>query len=453
MINTNDNPVTTTISFKNGIHPEEFKEITAHSALERMPFVDEYTLPLSQHIGAPSKAIVKKGQKVHRGEMIAESEGYVSVALHSPVTGTVSAVDLFNHPNGQALPAIRIKADPFSPQEMIEAIPIDVDNMDMGQFIKAVQTSGLVGLGGAAFPAHVKFAIPPEKTCKYLMINGCECEPFLTSDHRIMLEYPKAMIDGIRILQYFLKVEKIFIGVEINKSDAIRVLNEEAKASELPIEIIPLKVKYPQGAEKMLITAVLEKEVPSGKLPLDVETLVSNVGTIVALSHYFRRSEPLTERVITVTGTAIRRPANLMIPIGTPIREVVDFCGGVTEDASRFLLGGPMMGIVQKSLDIPVMKGTSSILILTENEVLDMSEYSCIRCSRCLEACPLFLNPSLLGLLSKNALWDEMEENNVMDCFECAACSYVCPSGIPLVQNIRVGKGMIRKRKIMELHG
>ncbi|MCB0532059.1 MAG: electron transport complex subunit RsxC [Lewinellaceae bacterium] len=438
-------------TFRHGVHPESYKERSSASPIERMPFVEEYTMHLNQHLGAPSKPIVREGQRVRRGELIAEAGGFVSVALHAPVDGTVVAIDLFSHPNGQMQPAIKIRIDPYSTQRMEVPLPeIPVEQMDYQAFINGVQQAGIVGMGGAAFPAHVKFAIPEGKVCRYLMLNGCECEPFLTCDHRIMVEYADALIDGTRILQHFVQAEKIFIGIEANKPDAIAILREAAGSSGLPIEVAPLQVKYPQGAEKMMITAILGEEVPSGKLPLDVGTMVSNVGTIVAVADYFRRSKPLIERVLTVTGTAVQRAANLLVPIGTPMRQVVEYCGGITVPSPRILLGGPMMGMVQKNLDVPVVKGTSGILILTDKEVQSFDTYSCIRCGRCLDACPLFLNPAKMGLLAKNGLWDELEENNVLDCFECASCSFVCPSGIPLVQSFRVGKSMIREKKARE---
>jgi len=433
------------LTFKHGVHPREFKSLSDHCSIERMPFVEEYTLPLSQHIGAPSKAIVVKGQQVKRGQKIADAGGFISVALHSPVDGTVSDIDIFPHPNGKVLPAIKIKCDPFSPQ-IRESSPIDFEQMDTKSFISSIQDAGIVGLGGAAFPAHVKFKIPEDKKCRYIMLNGCECEPFLTADHRVMVEHAKEVIDGIGILNRFVGAEKAYIGIEANKPDAIEILAEEAKKSDFPVEVVPLKVKYPQGAEKMMITAILGKEVPSGKLPLDLGVLVSNVGTIACLSDYYRKGKPLTERVVTVTGTAIKRPGNVLVPIGTPMRDVIELCGGITQDAVRILLGGPMMGVVQKSIDTPVVKGTSGILVLTNNEVKDLDQYSCIRCSRCVDACPIFLNPSMMGLLAKKGLWDEMMDYNVMDCFECASCSFVCPSNIPLVQSFRVAKGMLREK-------
>lgn len=435
------------LTFRHGVHPEEYKELSNHQPIERMPFVEEYTLPLLQHIGAPSKPLVKKGQRVRRGQQIAEAGAYVSVALHAPVDGTVTDIDLFDHPNGQMLPAIRIKTDPFSTQQLDQPIPTQPEEIDKAAFIEAIQQAGIVGLGGAAFPAHVKFNIEKDKECRYLMLNGCECEPFLTCDHRVMVEYAEALIDGTAILQRFIQAEKVYIAIEANKPDAVIALREAAAGYGFPVEVVPLQVKYPQGAEKMMISAILGEEVPAGKLPIDVGVLVSNVGTIVALSNYFRRGQALFERVITVTGPAVRRPANVLVPLGTPMRDVVEFCGGITDEAARILLGGPMMGIVQKSLDTPVVKGTSGILVLTNQEVEDVTTFSCIRCGRCLEACPLFINPARLGLLARKGLWEEMEENNALDCFECGACSYVCPSGIPLVQSIRVGKGMIRERK------
>ena len=435
------------LTFRHGVHPEEYKELSASQSIERMPFVESYTLPLGQHIGAPSTPIVRKGEIVKRGQKIADPNGFVSVALHSPVDGVVEAIELSTHPNGQELPAVKIKSDPFSSQLLNQNKPADPEAMDLQEFISAIQDAGLVGLGGAAFPAHVKFSIPEDKSCKYFMVNGCECEPFLTADDRLMVEYADELLDGIGILNRFIKAEKLFIAIEINKPEAIRILSQKASKCQFPVEVVPLKVKYPQGAEKMMISAILGKEVPTGRLPLDLEVLVSNVGTLVAMSQYFRKGQPLIERVITVSGTSIGRPANVMVPIGTPMNELVDWCGGIVGEAARILLGGPMMGMVQKRLDVPVIKGTSGILALDNAEVRDLQEYSCIRCSRCIDACPIFLNPSILGMLAKKGLWEEMEENHVLDCFECGSCSFVCPSAIPLVQSFRVSKGFIRERQ------
>jgi electron transport complex protein RnfC len=438
-------------TFKHGVHPEEFKHLTDSKHIERMPFVDEYVLPLNQHIGAPAVPIVKKGQYVKRGEKIADPGGFVSVAMHSPVDGTVKAIELAETITGDMVQSIRIATDPYAQQLLTPGTPGDPDKMSYDEFIKSVQESGLVGLGGAAFPAHVKFKIPEGKTCRYIMLNGAECEPFLTSDHRVMAEHAEAIIDGINILQKFVQAEKAFIGIERNKPDAIANLQEFAAKSDYPIEVVPLQVKYPQGAEKMMITAIIDKEVPSGKLPIDVEVLVSNVSSIAYLSDWFRKGMPLIERVVTVTGTAINRPANVLVPVGTSMREVVKHCGGTNSEELRMLLGGPMMGMVQRSLDVPVVKSTGGMLMLTGSEVGNMDEYNCVRCGRCVDACPMFLNPSMLGLLAKKGLWDEMNENYVMDCFECGSCSFACPSHIPLVQSFRVAKSILRKRKSAEV--
>ncbi|MDH5602647.1 MAG: electron transport complex subunit RsxC [Cyclobacteriaceae bacterium] len=437
------------LTFPHGIHPPEYKDYSNDCPIERMPFTEEYILPLSQHIGAPSKPLVKKGDKVRRGQKIADPGGYVSVALHAPVDGTVQDISLYPVQNGQDQMAIKIKADPYS-QQLLQHSPVNFSKMEVQDFIRATQESGLVGLGGAAFPAHVKFDLPEGKECHYLMLNGCECEPFLTSDDRLMREYGGLLLEGMMILAQFVEAKRIFIAIERNKPEAIANLKNLIREGNYPIEVVTLQVKYPQGAEKMMITAILGEEVPSGKLPIDLGVLVSNVGTVVALAQYFHEGQPLIERVITVTGSAVKRPANVMVPLGTSIRELVEWCGGTKGEVSRVLFGGPMMGVVQKSLDVPVVKGTSGILLLSDREVRDMEEYNCIRCGRCVEACPLYLNPCRMGLLAKKGLWEEMEEYNVMDCFECASCSFVCPSSIPLVQSFRVAKGFIREQKARE---
>ncbi len=438
------------LTFKHGIHPEYYKHLTDAKPIERMPFAQEVVLPLGQHIGAPSVAIVNKGQTVKRGQMIAKPGGFVSVALHSPVDGKVKSIGLVEDSNGEMTQAITIETDKFSLQQLGTEKPKNYLEMSNDEFISSVQEAGIVGLGGAAFPAHVKFAIPKGKTCKYIILNGAECEPFLTADHRLMLEYAHELIKGVQILNHFIKAEKVFIGIEDNKADAIEALKQASNELNAGVEIMSLAVKYPQGAEKMLITAILNKEVPSGKLPIDVEVLVSNVGSIVALYQWFNEGKPLIERIMTVTGTAVGRPTNLLVPIGTSMKEVVAFSGSLKGQNIRMLLGGPMMGKVQKTLNTPVVKGTSGLLFLTENEIGSLDEYNCIKCGKCVDACPMFLNPSIMGLLAKKGLWNEMDEHHVLDCFECGSCSFVCPSGIPLVQSFRAAKGIIRERKFQK---
>lgn len=434
-------------TFKHGVHPEEFKHFTERLPIQRMPFVEEYIIPLTQHIGAPSKSLVDKGQKVKRGQMIAAPGGFVSVGQHSPVTGTVVGVGLYEHPGGGRSPGIKIKADPFSPQIFEPQQEVNWKGVEQKDFLRLIQESGLVGLGGAAFPSHVKFAVPQGKKCQFIIINGCECEPYLTSDHRLMVEFPERLLSGTKILLELLGAEKAYVGIEANKPDAIGILKDHCSGADFPVEVVPLEVKYPQGAEKMLITAVLKREVPSGKLPIDVGTVVANVGTTAALAQYSQTSQPLIERVVTVTGPGIEQPSNLMVPLGTPLAAVIEFCGGLKEETSRILLGGPMMGLVQKGLHVPVIKGTSGILALTDAEIKEIKTYNCIRCGRCIDACPVFLNPSYLGLMARKGLFEEMESMNLMDCMECACCSFVCPSGIPLVQSFRVAKSLLREKK------
>jgi electron transport complex protein RnfC len=430
-------------SFRHGIHPVEHKEATAALPIERMPFVDEYVLPLSQHTGAPSRATVRVGQQVQRGELIAEPGGFVSTALHAPVTGAVKAIDLRLHPNGQMMPAIVIEADPFDSQRFREVAPIDVTTLTPEEMVERVQLGGLVGLGGAAFPSHVKFKVPEGKRITCVVINGCECEPYLTCDHRLMAERPEAVVRGTEMIMARVGAERGYIGVEVNKPDAIAAL----RAASDTIEVVALTVKYPQGAEKMLIDAIFQREVPEGGLPLDIDMLVNNAGTTAALADLFDRGIPLVERVVTVTGPAVARPRNLLVPLGTPLSAVIEHCGGLLPGARQVVLGGPMMGMAQKSLDVPVLKGTSGVLCLDRKAALPLRELACIRCSRCLEACPMFLNPTRLAQLIAAEQVDELEDHHLASCFECAACSFVCPSRIPLVQWMRVGKAMLRDRK------
>jgi electron transport complex protein RnfC len=431
-------------TFRGGVHPDDHKRATDGLPIERMPFVEEYVLPLSQHIGAPAKATVEAGQAVRRGQLIAEPAGFVSTALHSPVTGTVTAIELRLHPNGKMMPAVVIAADPYDSQRLIDAEPVDLAHLSPQEMVERVQQGGLVGLGGAAFPSHVKFQVPEGKRVKAAVINGCECEPYLTCDHRLMLERPEAVIRGTEILRTQVGAERGYVGVEINKVDAIDALRAVAPES---IEIVPLQVKYPQGAEKLLIDAIFHEQVPAGGLPLDIEILVNSVGTTVALADLFDVGMPLIERVVTVTGPAVAKPRNLLVPLGTPVAAVVEHCGGLLPNAREVIFGGPMMGMAQKSLDVPLLKGTSGILCLDRGATQPVQEYPCIRCGRCLEACPMFLNPTRLAQLARAEQLEELEAHHLMNCFEFASCSFVCPSHIPLVQWMRIGKAMIRHQK------
>lgn len=414
-----------------------------------MPYPDELVLPLSQHLGAPSVPIVKVGDRVVRGQRIADANGFVSVPLHASATGTVAAIEKRPHPSGTPGEAIVIRVDHTSPQTLYNEKPIDWDHLPVDQLLTAVQQGGFVGLGGAAFPTHVKFVVPEGKRVEWFLVNGAECEPYLTSDHRIMVQYAGEIFLGIRLAMRILGAKKCFIGVERNKWDAIVGLRESIPA-DLPCEVVPLQVKYPQGAEKMLISAILHRDVPSGRLPIDAQVVVSNVGSIAGMGEMISLGKPLIERIVTVTGPGVRNPATLMVPVGTLMSDVLDHCGGITDDTRQVLNGGPMMGKAQYDLDVPVLKGTSGIVCLTDADVLSRREYPCIRCSSCLDACPVFLNPSELGFLARTGQYDDMLRLHIMDCMECGSCSYVCPSNIPLVQRFRVAKALLREEQARE---
>ena len=453
-------------TFRHGIHPEEHKEATAALAVERMPFVERYILPLSQHAGAPSRPLVEVGQQVRRGQAIAEAVGFISTTLHASVDGQVVAIAPRPHPSGKLVPAIEIVADRSSPQRLAAAHELggalDPFELSHERFVAELQLAGLVGLGGAAFPTHVKYRVPEGGRIERLLVNGCECEPFLTSDHRLMLERTADVVRGAAIAAHHLGAKLVVFGVEHNKPDAIAALERAVAAATAAtsagaqpsgrpeMRVVGLAVKYPQGAEKMLIRAVWGEEVPSGKLPLDLGIVVNNVATMAAIADWFDLRRPLVERLVTVAGPGVRRPANLLVPLGTPVRAVLEHCGGLDEATREVVMGGPMMGTPLASLDVPVIKGTSGLLAFTDAEARLPAEYSCIKCGRCVEACPQFLNPSRLGRLARAGRFDELVGYHATDCVECGSCSFACPSGIPIVQLIRVAKGALRERAALQ---
>ena len=431
-------------SFRHGVHPEGNKEATVDRPIQRVPFVDRYVMPLGQHIGVPAKAVVEVGQEVKRGQLIAEAGAFLSTCLHSPVTGKVVSIGPHRYTDGSFQPAIEIEADPYSTQRLEPQPAKEWEALSIEEFIEEVQRAGIVGLGGAAFPAHVKYSIPDSQKIDEILINGAECEPYLTNDHRLMVERPEVLIRGTEILMRKLGAKHATIGVEDNKPDAIEVLRRHLGDSDA-ISVASLPMKYPQGAEKMLIQAVYDREVPAGQLPRDLGITVNNVGTVVAIADWFDSGMPLIERVVTVSGPGAAYPANLIVPLGTPLREVLKFCGGLKEETREVIMGGPMMGAPAASLDVPVLKGCSGILAFTDEQTRLGKEYACIRCGRCLEACPYFLNPSRLARLGKGRRFEEMRDDyQVMDCVECGACTYACPSNIPIVQHIRTAKNQLR---------
>jgi Na+-translocating ferredoxin:NAD+ oxidoreductase subunit C len=432
--------------FRHGVHPPERKELTAQLPIRRMPFPDEVVLPLRQHAGKPARPLVSRGDHVERGDKIAAADGYMSVPMHASAAGTVVDIDWCPHPDGSMVEAIRIRVDRFSVQVPRPRMVPRWDSLKGEEVARAVQEAGVVGLGGAAFPAHVKMAPPKDTKVDLLILNGAECEPYLTTDHRTMVEFPERVHFGARIMMQALGVSRAVIGVESNKPDAVERLRATIPA-DLDLTVHALTVKYPQGAEKMLIRALTGQEVPSGKLPVHVGTVVQNVGTVASIGEVFETGLPLVERVVTVTGRGINRPANLLVPVGTRLRHVLDHCGGLNADAAEIVFGGPMMGMVQADLDTPITKGTTGVVVLTHAETAARQTYPCIRCGRCLDACPVFLMPQQLGALAQLGRYEEMEEWNLNDCMLCGSCSYVCPSHIPLSQMFALSKAALRRQK------
>lgn len=425
-----------------GVHPPEGK-ITSGKAIETFPIGTEMVFMASQHLGAPSEVLVAKGDKVLVGQPIAKATGFVSAQLHSSVSGTVTKIDKVVDASGYPKPAIYItvEGDEWMPEIDRSETLVRECNLDPKAIIDLVSQAGIVGMGGATFPAHVKLSVPPGKTAEYLIINGVECEPFLTSDHRLMLEKPEELLVGISILRKALGNPKTVVGIERNKMDAINLLIEKAKNFE-GIEIQPLIVKYPQGGEKQLIEAVTKREVPAGKLPIDVGCVVQNVGTAFAVYEAVQKHKPLFERVVTVTGPSLTQPGNFMVRVGTPISKLLEAAGGLPEDTGKVISGGPMMGKALKNIDAPVTKGTSGILVLPKKLTERKTPDSCIRCSKCSQGCPMGLEPWLLYKLGQGSDTEWMEREDIMSCIECGCCSFTCPANLPLLDYIRLGKGM-----------
>jgi electron transport complex protein RnfC len=403
-------------------------------------------IPLRQHAGKPAKLVVREGDRVLRGDVLGEADGFVSAPVHASASGRVVEIGLWPHPDGSMDTAVRIEVERFSPQVPRPRIVPRWEDLSVDKIVAAVQQGGVVGLGGAAFPTHVKLAPPRDVQVETIILNGAECEPFLTTDHRIMVEYPERVHLGARIMLRTLGARRVVIGVERNKPDAIAAL-ERTRPTDIDVTILPLTVKYPQGAEKMLIKSVTGREVPSGKLPVSLGVVVQNVGSAASIAEIFDTGLPLLERIVTVSGPGVREPANLIVPVGTKLRDLLAACGGLTADAEEIVFGGPMMGVAQSSLDVPIVKGTTGVIVLTTPNVNPADSFPCIRCGRCLEACPVFLNPSALADYARKSRYEEMEDLHLMDCMLCGSCSYVCPSKIPLAQLFQASKVAIRKRK------
>ena len=434
-----------------GVHPPENK-LSAQQAIVTLPLPEQVAIPLSQHIGAPATPVVQKGDRVKAGQLIAKAGGFISANIHSSVSGTVVNVDNVIDTSGYAKPAVIIKVEGDEWDDNVLTTPLEkgVEEFSAAEILSSIEAAGIVGMGGATFPTKVKLSPPPGNKAEVLIINGVECEPYLTADHRLMLEHGPELITGIRLIRRALGVERAVIGIESNKPDAIELLTRLA-ANERGIEVCPLKVRYPQGGEKQLIKAITGKSVPSGGLPIAVGAVVQNVGTVYAVYEAVMKRKPLVERVVTVTGKSVKHPGNYLCRMGTPIARLIEAAGGLPEDTGKVISGGPMMGKAILSTDIAITKGTSGVLVMREEESRRVPYRNCIRCSKCVSACPMGLEPYQLMLLSEQGMLEQLEHERVMDCIECGSCSYTCPAHRPLLDLIRLGKNrtgqMIRARK------
>ncbi len=434
-------------TFHGGVHPPEQKELSKSFETEVFPLPALLALNLSQGIGAPARPVVAVGDKVLRGQLIAEPGGFVSAALHASTSGTVTAISDCPHPVGARSTAIYIEPDgqdQWHPEADRELSAEAVETLCKEEIIAKVKAAGIVGMGGAAFPTHVKLSPPPGKNIDTVILNGCECEPYLTSDYRTMLERPEDILRGLKLLVKAVGAKRGIIGVEANKPDAHQRLNREVRGME-GLSCRMLAVKYPQGAEKQLIKALCKREVPSGGLPMDAGALVQNVGTAVAVAEAIHQGRPLTERIVTISGECVERPGNLLCRLGVPMRDLLE-ARGVKPGATRLISGGPMMGIAQWNLDVPVLKGTSGVLLL--DVPAPPAHSACINCGRCVEGCPAHLMPGKLSTLGERGLFPQMAERNLMDCIECGVCTFQCPAKRPIVHWIKQGKNELRLAKM-----
>ena len=443
-------------AFQRGVHPPSRKEATADRRIRRLPYPPRVIVPLSQHIGKLPRTIVKVGQEVVRGQLIARADDWLSVPHHAPVTGVVEAIELRPSARGPWSQSIVIRAHAGATQEDLWGEPRDFAGASGADILQAVWDAGMVGLGGAAFPTHAKLSVPKQAHVHTLVVNGCECEPYLTCDHRVMVEDADDLVRGIRYAMRVTGAVRAIVGIEDNKPDAVDAVEAAIARANVPEGVIhaeAVPTKYPQGSEKMLLMALFGVEIPSGQLPISMGMVVNNVGTLAALGKLLPRGQGLTERVVTVTGPGVARPGDYRVPLGTPLKFVLDYAGveatpGV--DRRQVILGGPMMGQAIASLDVPITKGVSGVLVFRHQDMVANDKrktYPCIKCGECVESCPMGLNPSTLGMLAAKREYDQMgAAYHLGDCFECGCCTYVCPSNIPLVQQFRVAKQILRER-------
>lgn len=437
-----------------GVHPAENK-LTADKPIRDAMLPKQAVFSMFQHIGAPAKPVVKKGDKVKVGTLLAEAGGFVSAPVHSSVSGTVSKVDSVLDASGPRRAAIYVDVEGDEWEESVDRSGqlvrlSDRPELDSKTIIEKIKNAGIVGMGGATFPCHVKLSPPPGCKAECVIINAVECEPYLTADHRLMLEHADEILVGVSLIMKAVGVSRGYIGIENNKPDAIKLMTEKSQAYP-EIEVVPLQVKYPQGGEKQLIDAVIGRQVPAPPaIPINVGAVVQNVGTAFAIYEAVMHNKPLIDRIITVTGKSVSNPGNLRARLGTPMQQLMDECGGLPADTGKIIGGGPMMGKALLSLDVPMTKGSSGLLIMNSKEARRSAPQPCIRCAKCVSACPMGLEPYLLATLSTHAEWERAEANDVVSCIECGSCQFTCPSCRPLLDNIRVGKqtvmGIIRSR-------
>jgi len=436
------------LTFKGGVKVPHYKELTESLPIEKAIEPNLVYIPLHQHVGAPCEPLVKVGDTVKVGQKIGQSDAFVSAPVHSSVSGVVKEITSMPTPTGQTVKCVVIESD--GKGELHESVKPkgSLEKLSSKEIIEIIREAGITGMGGAGFPTHVKLSPPPDKKIDTIIINGAECEPYLTADHRLMVEYPDKIVFGLKAIMKAVGVERGIIGIEMNKPDAILALREAAK-DEPNIQIATLKVKYPQGDEKRLINAILGRVVPSGGLPMEVGVIVCNASTTKAIADAILEGKPLYERITTITGKGVKQPKNLLVKIGTPIKDLIEQCGGFNEGApGKIICGGPMMGIAQFSIDVPVIKGSNGVLILTEAETIPDRVQPCIKCGKCLQVCPVKLQPLYIASYSMKKKFDKAEDYNAVDCIECGSCSFICPAKRPLAEAIRLAKReILAKRK------
>lgn len=431
-------------TFKGGVHPKEEKEKTSHLKIRKAKLPKRVIIPLSQHTGTPCEPLVSVGEEVKTGQRIGDSEKFISAPIHASISGKVAAIELRPHPDGRMVKSIVIDSDGKDTlHESVKPYP-PFKTLSKNDIRKIVRAAGIVGLGGGAFPTHVKLDPPHDKVIEYVILNGAECEPYLTADHRMMLENPEDIVIGLKAIMKTTDGKKGIIAIESNKPDAIASMRKVIKDEE-NLSVFVVKTKYPQGYEKSLIYSTIKREVPSGGLPMDVGCAVSNVSTAAAISFAIKKGMPLIERVVTVCGSGVKEPANLLVRIGTPFADAINECGGTQGEIKKVINGGPMMGIAHWTVDVPVTKGVTGILVFSEKEHEEIELEPCIRCAKCVDVCPVDLLPTLLESYAEAGNIEQCKKLGVLDCMECGVCAYICPSKRNIVQNIKLAKETLSK--------